>query len=96
MNANMTRKTQAGVCGMAAGWLRRNFHIWSGVYRPNIRRAKGWERTQEGEGWFPTVVIDADLSSWALPFAIHAGGPLLGKPGFHFRIGPINIGWSKL
>lgn len=52
-----------------------------------------------GEYWwqvFPTVVIDADLTSWALPFAIHAGGPLLGKPGFHFRIGPINIGWSKL
>lgn len=64
--------------------MRTNWHIWSGVYR----FAKYWT--------VPTVVIDVTLDSWALPFAIHAGGPLLGKPGFHFRIGPINIGWSKL
>lgn len=60
--------------------MRTNWHLWSGVYRRG----------------FPTVVIDVKLDSWALPFAIHAGGPLLGKPGFHFRVGPVNIGWSRL
>lgn len=45
---------------------------------------------------FPTVVVDVELASWALPLAVHAGGPLLGKPGFHLRIGPVNIGWSRL
>lgn len=60
--------------------MRTNFFIWAGV----LRRG------------YPTVVIDVELRSWALPFAIHAGGPLIGKPGFHFRIGPVNIGWSKL
>lgn len=64
--------------------MRTNFHIWSGVNR----HYRG--------SYFPTVVIDMELTSWALPFAIHGGGPLLGKPGFHFRIGPVNIGWSKL
>lgn len=60
--------------------MRTNYFIWGGV----LRRG------------YPTLVIDMDLASWALPFAIHAGGPLLGRPGFHFRIGPVNIGWSKL
>lgn len=71
--------------------MRTNWHLWSGVYR-----TPGTTNPQpRGEG-FPTLVIDADLASWALPFAIHAGGPLLGKPGFHFRVGPVNIGWSRL
>lgn len=66
--------------------MRTNWFIWAGVLRP----ARGHDYT------VPTVVIDATLDSWALPFAFHFGGPLLGKPGFHFRILCINIGWSKL
>lgn len=73
--------------------MRRNFHLWSGIYRCAIG---GHPSHQDCAHRFPTVVIDADLASWALPLAVHAGGPLLGKPGFHVRIGPINIGWSKL
>lgn len=71
--------------------MRTNWHLWSGVPRRPL--LEGGER-----GWvpYPTVVVDVDLRSWALPFALHAGGPLLGKPGFHFRVGPINIGWSRL
>lgn len=69
--------------------MRTNYHLWSGVYRQVGR----YGASDDG---FPTVVIDVDLTSWALPFAIHGGGPLLGKPGFHFRIGPVNIGWSAL
>ncbi len=69
--------------------MRRNFHIWAGVRRTT-------PATRDIAPWCPTVVIDMDLASWALPFAIHAGGPLLSRPGFHFRIGPVNIGWSKL
>lgn len=71
--------------------LRTNYFIWAGVKR-YANRGNGFNLGFA----YPTVVIDADLRSWALPFAIHAGGPLLGKPGFHFRIGPINIGWSLL
>lgn len=75
----------------------RNYHIWAGVCR-NASRIRGFD--VDDWDWrnnmIPTVVIDVDLASWALPFAVHAGGPLLGKPGFHFRIGPVNIGWSRL
>lgn len=90
---NMRREFQEQGCGMKAGRYRRNYFIWSGIHRLP-RDEFGWPRY-----WVdavPTVVIDVDLASWALPFAIHGGGPLMGRPGFHFRIGPINIGWSKL
>lgn len=73
--------------------MRTNYFIWAGV----LRCIKdGHPHDQDCLYRYPTVVIDVELTSWALPFAIHTGGPLLGKPGFHFRIGPINIGWSKL
>lgn len=60
--------------------MRTNWLVWSGVHRRG----------------YPTLVIDLELRSWALPFAIHAGGPLLGKFGFHLRVLCLNIGWSKL
>lgn len=69
--------------------MRRNYFIWGGVLRQAVPGASDY-------AFYPTLVIDVDLASWALPLAIHAGGPLLGRPGFHVRIGPINIGWSKL
>lgn len=74
--------------------MRVNYHIWSGVYRCTpAHHAEGRDVNRWG---FPTVVVDMALNDWALPFSIHAGGPLLGKPGFTFRIGPVSIGWSKL
>ncbi len=71
--------------------MRTNYFIWAGVNRMS-RNPDNWSNG----GSYPTVVIDVDLARWALPFAFHIGGPLLGKPGFHFRVGPINIGWSRL
>lgn len=69
--------------------MRLNYHLWSGVHRlPN--------RANTATCSFPTVVVDMSLDDWALPFSIHAGGPLLGKPGFTAGIGPVRIGWSKL
>lgn len=61
--------------------MRTNWHLWSGVCR---------------RGGFPTVVVDVNLTDWALPLSVHIGGPLLGKPGLTFRVGPVNIGWSRL
>lgn len=69
--------------------MRVNWHIWSGVYR-KANVSPIWARG------FPTVVIDMNLNDWALPLSVHVGGPLLGKPGLTFRVGPINIGWSRL
>ena len=86
-NMNMSRDDQKSIYGMKAGWLRRNYFIWAGVYR---HTKDMWHDP------IPTVVIDVDLLSWALPLAVHAGGPLLAHPGFHLRVGPINIGWSRL
>lgn len=57
-----------------------NHFLWSGIYRRG----------------FPTVVVDATLTDWALPLSVHLGGPLLGKFGVTVRIGPVNIGWSRL
>lgn len=70
--------------------MRINWHLWSGVWRsPKLS-------PQRGDSLYPTVVIDVALNDWALPFSIHGGGPLLGKPGLTFRVGPVNIGWSRL
>lgn len=57
------------------------------------REVKGWHSARDG---FPTVVVDVNLTDWALPLSVHVGGPLLGKPGLTFRVGPVNIGWSRL
>ena len=70
--------------------MRVNWHIWSGV----LRRPRGL--TPDWNDGVPTVVIDVNLNDWALPLSVHVGGPLLSKPGLTFRIGPVNIGWSKL
>lgn len=69
--------------------MRMNWHLWSGVYR----LPDGQQSEYLG---YPTVVVDMSLDDWALPFSIHAGGPLLGRPGFTAGIGPVRIGWSKL
>lgn len=69
--------------------MRVNWHIWAGVLR-NTRA------TRDIEPWCPTVVIDVNLNDWALPLSVHVGGPLLSKPGLTFRVGPVNIGWSRL
>lgn len=77
--------------------MRVNWHIWSGVYRCQADRTG--VRRGDGSMWldhFPTVVIDVNLMDWALPLSVHIGGPLLGKFGLTFRVGPINIGWSRL
>lgn len=76
--------------------MRTNFFIWGGVLRRVPIAGVGGEGRIGWSSGYPTVVIDADLRSWALPFAIHAGGPLLGRFGFHFRILCVNIGWSRL
>lgn len=69
--------------------MRMNWHIWSGVWRrPPMESGTGH--------LFPTVVVDVALNDWALPLAVHGGGPLLGRPGFTLTIGPVKIGWSKL
>lgn len=69
--------------------MRVNYHIWSGFHRlPN--------RANTATCSFPTLIIDVALNDWALPLSVHKGGPLLGRSGFTLRIGPINIGWSKL
>ena len=70
---------------------RTNWHIWSGAYRAPLL-----DTGRRALSLYPTLVVDLTLDSWALPFAIHAGGPLLGKPGYHFRILCVNIGWSRL
>lgn len=75
--------------------MRTNFHLWSGVLR-RARTDYGRGLFAYSSGFYPTLVIDVELTSWALPLAIHAGGPLLGKSGFHVRILCVNIGWSKL
>ncbi len=72
--------------------MRTNYFIWRGFGR-FLTRPDG---TVDTRFIYATVIIDADLRSWALPFAIHAGGPLLGKPGFHLRVLCFNIEWSKL
>lgn len=69
--------------------MRVNWYIWSGVHRlPN--------RANTATCSFPTVVVDAHLLDWALPFSLHLGGPILGKPGFTLRVLCFNIGWSFL
>lgn len=73
--------------------MRVNYHIWSGVMRPAIYLAG---RKGPYQHLFPTVVVDVNLNDWALPLSVHVGGPLLAKPGLTFRIGPVNIGWSRL
>ena len=74
--------------------MRVNWHIWSGVYRsPDKGNPYG---EMDRYNCVPTVVIDVNLNDWALPLSVHVGGPLLSKPGLTFRIGPVNIGWSKL
>lgn len=70
--------------------MRVNWHIYSGVYR----RQHGY--TPDWYDGVPTVIVDVNLNDWALPLSVHAGGPLLGKPGLTFRVGPANIGWSWL
>ncbi len=79
--------------------MRVNWHIWRGVRRSVKRGSQcgmdaDWATIWRGD--FPTVVIDVNLNDWALPLSVHVGGPLLAKPGLTFRIGPINIGWSRL
>ena len=76
--------------------MRVNWHIWSGVYRPAKILFGSAAKPVEFYNWLPTVVIDVNLNDWALPLSVHVGGPLLAKPGLTFRIGPVNIGWSKL
>jgi hypothetical protein len=75
--------------------MRVNWHIWSGVLRTAT-----WDVDSYGVRYphrqAPTVIIDVNLRDWALPLSVHVGGPLLSKPGLTFRIGPVNIGWSKL
>ena len=75
--------------------MRVNWHIWHGVWRTAT-----WNTDSYGNKdplrRCPTVVIDVNLNDWALPLSVHVGGPLLSKPGLTFRIGPVNIGWSKL
>jgi hypothetical protein len=73
--------------------MRTNWHIWSGVKRPYIKLTG---RRGPYLQYFPTVVIDVNLADWALPLSVHVGGPLLGKLGLTFRVGPVNIGWSRL
>lgn len=74
--------------------MRVNWHICSGVYR-NPDKSDMWGE-MDREVCYPTVVIDVNLNDWALPLSIHGGGPLLSKPGLTFRVGPVNIGWSRL
>lgn len=85
--------------------MRVNWYLWSGVMRrPKFTRPAsdvtlesiGIKLTRYGETPVPTVVVDVNLLDWAIPLSVHIGGPLLGKPGLTFRIGPVNIGWSKL
>ncbi len=73
--------------------MRVNFHIFSGVYRPQVKLTG---RKGPYVATFPTLVIDASLADWALPLSWHNGGPLLGKPGVTVRFLCFNIGWSKL
>lgn len=56
----------------------------------------GIKITRQGSFPLPTLVVDMNLADWALPLSLHIGGPLLGKPGLTVRVGPVNIGWSKL
>lgn len=74
--------------------MRVNYYIWSGVYRPTFKLFN--RRRSPALHYFPTVVVDVNLNDWAIPLSVHWGGPLLGKPGLTFRIGPVNIGWSRL
>lgn len=85
--------------------MRVNWHLWSGVLRypkftfpPSDAKLAdlGIKITRQGSFPVPTLVVDLALNDWAIPFSIHAGGPLLGKPGLTFRIGPVSIGWSIL
>lgn len=62
--------------------MRMNWFVWSGVYR--------------GAANVPTVVVDVRLDSWALPLAVYGEGPLLGKFGLTFGIGPLWISWSRM
>ncbi len=85
--------------------MRVNWHLWSGVNRfPKFTLPAGDAKlatmgikiTRKGSYAVPTVVVDVNLMDWALPLSVHVGGPLLGKPGLTFRVGPVNIGWSIL
>lgn len=74
--------------------MRVNWHIWSGIYRCAITGG-AWS-PEFCANLCPTVVVGVSLNDWALPLSVHVGGPLLAKPGLTFRIGPVNIGWSRL
>lgn len=80
--------------------MRVNYHLFSGVMRrPLVLVDDGGPCHGHRVRIFheyPTLVVDVNLLDWALPISLHLGGPLLGKPGLTVRIGPVNIGWSKL